>query len=92
MATREDVEHLKCDWASDGTWDLETTEGFEEYREELLVFRLQTEAEWRQRRQAALERKAEELGVPGNVKLAEYVLQLERRLDKMGDALDRLYR
>lgn len=38
IKTREDVEHLKHDWLNDPCFDLEDTEGFEEYRDELLAF------------------------------------------------------
>ena len=37
--TREEVEELKVAWMNDAIWDIEDTEGFEEYREELLAFR-----------------------------------------------------
>lgn len=38
MKTREEVEQLKADWIADPCYDLEETEGFEEYREELFDF------------------------------------------------------
>lgn len=43
MKTKEDLEQLKRSW--DGGWDIESTEGFEEYRDELLSFRLSIEKE-----------------------------------------------
>lgn len=39
MKTREEVESLKANWAADPCWDIEATEGFEEYRDELIAFR-----------------------------------------------------
>src|SRR6185436_19521180 len=36
--TREEIEKLKKDWASDPIWDLEDTEGFEAHRDELKEF------------------------------------------------------
>jgi hypothetical protein len=41
--TREEVESLKSHWKSDGCWDIETTEGFEDYHDELLAYRLEVE-------------------------------------------------
>lgn len=38
MKTREEVEKLKRDWVYDPCWDIETTDGFEEYKDELKAF------------------------------------------------------
>lgn len=46
MATKEELEKLKRNWTADPCWDLETTEGFEEHRQELLDFRLDWEMVW----------------------------------------------
>ncbi len=48
-ATREDVEKLKEDWLKDASFDLEEEEGFEEYKDELLAFRKEHEADWAQK-------------------------------------------
>lgn len=101
--TSDEVEKLKQDWKSDPCWDLELTEGFEDYKEELLEFRTETEAMWTEEhnrkkteqiaRQIQLQTlKAEELGVPGNLKLAEYVLELEHRIFNLKCLIDRLDR
>ena len=39
MKTRAEVEELKTAWLKDDVWDIETTEGYEEYKEELILFR-----------------------------------------------------
>lgn len=39
MKTKQDVHALKENWVNDPCWDIENTEGFEEYKEELLEFR-----------------------------------------------------
>jgi hypothetical protein len=44
--SRESVEELKRNWHSDPCYDLELTEGFEVYRDELLAFREKCEKEW----------------------------------------------
>lgn len=47
--TREEIEALKANWLKDDCWDIETTEGFELYRDELLAFRLDVETKAHQR-------------------------------------------
>lgn len=44
--TREDVERLKVDWSRDPIWDIEDTEGFEEYRDELIAYSKLKKQEW----------------------------------------------
>lgn len=56
MKTREELNGLKEQWVADPCWDIETTEGFEEYQAELLQFRLDTEAEWSAKLQRAKQR------------------------------------
>lgn len=46
VKTREDVEKLKKDWEWDPCWDIETTEGFEKYRDELVAFQETKRKEW----------------------------------------------
>ena len=43
--TREEVEALKANWLQDPCWDIEKTEGFEEYASELLSFRMWQEVD-----------------------------------------------
>ncbi|PZO26181.1 MAG: hypothetical protein DCE86_14885, partial [Flavobacteriaceae bacterium] len=40
IKTREDIDELKKQWLYDPIWDIEETEGFEEFRDELLAWRL----------------------------------------------------
>lgn len=49
MKTREEVEKLKQDWLKDGCWDIETTEGYEDYKDELLKFRLSIENQYKEK-------------------------------------------
>lgn len=81
--TREDVQKLKRDWTRDSCWDIEETEGFEEYRVELLDFRIEQEARWSAIRNAEYHRKSEQIGVPGNLTLAAYILRLEGRIAQL---------
>ncbi|NPA64479.1 MAG: hypothetical protein GXO16_05850 [Epsilonproteobacteria bacterium] len=83
MKTRRDVERLKSEWECDPIWDLEDTEGFEEYREELLAFRLQKEKEWRKERERRFLRYAKDLGLSKNLELARYLEALERKIETL---------
>jgi len=86
MKTAEEIEALKLEWASDPCWDLEDTEGFEDHREDLLAYRRQRErAKWHEEMQQ-IKDKAEEIGCPENLKLAEYVMSLEKRLEELENA------
>lgn len=55
------VERLKENWKRDQCWDIENTEGYEDYKEELLAFRLQTEKETEERLKKNHERYASKL-------------------------------
>lgn len=46
MKTRDEVEALKYNWSGDPIWDLENTEGFEEYHDELLKYSIEMKNHW----------------------------------------------
>lgn len=46
MKTREEVEGLKRQWLADPCWDVASTEGFEDYQQELGHFQAEQEAKW----------------------------------------------
>lgn len=81
--TKASINELKRQWETDPIWDIEDTEGFEEYQEELREYRYLKEAEWMGLRRDKLLRKAEELGVSGNTRLARYILKLENRIEAL---------
>ena len=83
MATPEEITSLKAQWCADSCWDLETTEGFEEHKDELLAYRLKKEATWEQARHDKVVVKAEGLGIADHLELAEYIMALERRIVKL---------
>lgn len=89
--TREQVENLKSQWAADGTWDIEDTPGFGACRDELLAYRKEVEAERDRQEAGMLTLKALDLGCPGNLDLAAYVLRLERRIDDLSLAVENMY-
>jgi len=87
--TRGEVQALKDNWEGDPCWDIWETEGFEEYEAELRLFQEKREVEWRELRQKELLATANALvGVPGNVLLADYVLKLESRIDRLVDRIE----
>ena len=61
--TREDVEQLKVNWAYHPIWDIEDTEGFEGFRDELFEYRKQEEAKWEAKWKQETQDRARELGV-----------------------------
>ena len=89
MKTRAEIENLKAHWRADPCFDLETWEGFEEHAAELLEFRLKCEAEWNQRKLARLADRAKQLGVPGNISLAEQWELMEYKISELQDKFDR---
>lgn len=80
MKTRDEVETLKAQWNDDPMWDIEDTEGFEEYRNELIKYRLVMQSKWRREWTAKIRNKAYELDC--SYSLAEYMIKLEERIDK----------
>lgn len=74
------ITKLKSEWERDPTWDIEDTEGFEQYRDELRDYRLKCEAEWKliaEDRDRNLDDEARELGVEG---LLRIIKRLEERI------------
>lgn len=43
MKTSQEIEGLKINWSNDPIWDIEDTEGFEEHKQELYIYRLEVE-------------------------------------------------
>lgn len=86
--TRKEVEQLKADWADDPIWDIEGTEGFEAYRDELKAFSDAKRAEWdakqeeRERKSMdEIQRRADALGCSAGV--MQHILTLETTVHKL---------
>lgn len=61
MKTRTEIDALKRNWAADPCYEIEDCEGFEEHREELLVFKAAMGARWEvQRVERERERREEQ--------------------------------
>lgn len=78
MKTRDEVEALKRNWKSDPCWDLEQTEGFEEYVQELRAHRIQKERQWRHETAERAQRLAIQWGVPNQTFGAQMEVLLKR--------------
>lgn len=81
MKTPQEIEDLKRNWLSDPCWDIEDTEGFEEYREELIAFSEQAQKEEQERRNAYYLRLADEYGKPGDLNLGREVSLLQSKVE-----------
>ena len=89
MKTQEEIQSLKQDWFNDPCWDIEETEGFEEYREELKEYRLRCEHKWEEGYNNRIEKRAKDLSC--STELVIYIERLEHRLNDMEQKLDTLY-
>jgi hypothetical protein len=83
MATIEELESLKRDWLNDPCWDIEDTEGFEDHREELLMFSDQEHQKWADFEKVRIANVAETMGIPGNTAVAYLVESLQRRVTEL---------
>ena len=81
MKTREEVEFLKSNWTRDPCWDIENTEEFEEYSNELLKFRMMMENKWNKDYDDMIQAIAQKHRCSNE--LAEYIYKLEIRLQKI---------
>jgi len=88
MKTREEIEELKLQWESDPTWSLCDTEGYEEYCEELLLYEVAKRQQWAADRDAGIDKKAVQLGIPDHRHLVEYIMRLERRIAFLEAVID----
>ena len=87
MKTRRDIEQLKAGWLRDPIWYLEGTEGFEAHHDELLQFRLTTEARWNaaaDEREREIDAEAERIGVHGLLRLLR---EAEARQQRQHEAI-----
>jgi len=61
MKSRKEVEKLKTDWYTDPCWDIEHSEGFEDYFGELEQYRITCEAYWQRIREQKEKELAEKI-------------------------------
>ena len=89
MATTGDIEALKENWRNDPCWAIETTEGFEQHREELLDYRLEQEKKCEAWRYEKLQEKSRRMGIPGNMELTQYIENLEYQIQQLWKAIEK---
>ena len=77
--TREDVEALKANWRADPCWDIEDTEGFDDFYGELLLYRHEWEARWAAETEKRIAAYAARNGI-GDLKLAALIQRMEQRI------------
>lgn len=88
--TAQEIEFLKRNWEQDPCWDLADTEGFEAYREELEQHQKEMELKWAIEQDEKLDRKAVELGIPGNQLLAMEFMRLEDKVKWLQEQIDKI--
>jgi hypothetical protein len=88
MKTKSEVEYLKLNWSCDPVWDIENTEGFEEYHDKLLEFRLEKEKQWQEDYGKRLWEKSCKMGINGNITLTKYIIEMEKKIEKLSERMD----
>lgn len=81
------VKILKEVWISYPEFELENEAGFEDYREELLQFRLQKEAEWAKERKELHDLEIKGFKEKYNEDIWECLLKLDKKIDTMQEVL-----
>lgn len=62
MKSQEEIQALKDSWLKNPIWNIEKSEGFEEYEDELLAFRKETEERWDEKREERRKQRARDFG------------------------------
>lgn len=84
------LDDLKKEWLKDPCWDIEDTEGFEDYYEELRKFREEKVVEWAIELLKKRSARAESIGLPDNLKLSEVIHDLMREIEELRERVHRL--
>lgn len=84
MKTQSELDDLIRQWKTDPCWDIEDTEGYEEYRDYLLSVRLEYERQYQENEKARLKSIANTLqcsiAVVKRIEALEYrIKELENR-------------
>lgn len=99
VKSRQEVESLKANWLSDPCWDIEQTEGFEEYCDELKEYRLDMEAKWKAQEYNRLFNRARDLGIDQlgdkdneiDLRLMRYLEGLESKITELNSVIENIY-
>jgi hypothetical protein len=77
---RYTIDRLKSNWLNDPHWDIENTEGFENYYIELKAFRIGCELDWKQSSNNLAENTAKLMDC--SLEVAKYILYLESKISE----------
>ena len=88
MKTLWDLDDLKEKWLRDPCWDIEDTEGFEDYKAELRAYRINQEELWKAKEYMRVYNQAAALGIVNlgpkddepDLRLTRYLMRLEERI------------
>lgn len=83
---KKEIEDLKADWLEDPCWDIETTEGFEDHKEELKTFADEQKTKWK----AEWDKKVAEYGKRHSIAnpfVAERLFTIEMNLSRIDQLL-----
>ena len=90
MKTILEIDKLKRDWESDPSWDIETTDGFEEHREELKQFRIEAQNKWKNKEMCRKLALAQKLHFPGNIAIVNHLEGLLFRIELLESEVAKL--
>ena len=82
MKTEQDLKDLIKSWENDPCWDIEETEGFEEYKEPLKSYRLAKEKYWEVKHELRVLEECKKYGC--NEELLKLLESLQHRISILG--------
>lgn len=88
VRSEEELNDLKTDWLNDPCWDIEETEGFEVWHDDLLAWRQEIEAEAALNESQRIGYKTAALGISAT--LLRYIERLESRIDQLEQKIEAL--
>jgi hypothetical protein len=83
--TKQELDDLKRSWKYDPCWDIEDTEEFGDYADELKAYRLDEEKKWTEAENLRLFVKSCELNC--SVQLVKHIEFLEYKIEKLLEAV-----
>lgn len=89
VKSADEIQKLKDGWRHDPCWDIEDTEGFEAHKEELLKYRLEQEAIWKERNEKRIAEEMTKMGIT-NRDTYYYLKGLEHRIESLGKTIDKI--
>jgi len=80
--TRKEIEDLKLQWMTEPIWDIYSTEGFEDYHEELYAYQQECELMWKQRAENEFIEFQKMIGTK-NKKLSKYLYAMAKKIQSL---------